>query len=328
MIRLAIDAMGSDNGSKAICGAIKNFLKDYQDVAFVVCGKEDELESLKEYGDRVEFVYTDEVMGMEDGALEIMRRKNTSMMKAIEQVALKNCEGVVSAGSTGAFLTGATIKLKLIPGVERAALVSPFPTEDGKGVTLLDIGANNENRPEHLLTFAKMGQVFTEKVRGINEPKVFLLSNGAEEKKGSPVVKLAHQLLKEDKFVNFNGNIEARYVLTGVADVVVCEGYPGNVFLKGTEGTASMMNNLIKKAFKKNIFTMIGYLFAKSGFKEMKSTMDYKKYGGAILLGVNGIAVKGHGSSDEYSFYHAIRVAYEAINKECIKHMKEAMANE
>ena len=112
-----------------------------------------------------------------------------------------------------------------------------------------------------------MGQVFTEKVRGINEPKVFLLSNGAEEKKGSPVVKLAHQLLKEDKFVNFNGNIEARYVLTGVADVVVCEGYPGNVFLKGTEGTASMMNNLIKKAFKKNIFTMIGYLFAKSGFK-------------------------------------------------------------
>ena len=328
MIKIAIDAMGSDNGSKIVCEAVKDFLKDYNDVSFVVCGREDELTSLKEFADRVEFVYTDEVMGMEDGALEIMRRKNTSMMKAIEQVALKNCEGVVSAGSTGAFLTGATIKLKLIPGVERAALMSPFPTEDGKGVTLLDIGANNENKPEHLLTFAKMGQVFTEKVRGINEPKVFLLSNGAEEKKGSPVVKQAHQLLKEDKFVNFNGNIEARYVLSGVADVVVCEGYPGNVFLKGTEGTASMMNNLIKKAFKKNILTMIGYLFAKSGFKEMKETMNYKKYGGAILLGVNGIAVKGHGSSDAYSFYNAIRVTYEAIQKECIKHMKEAMNNE
>lgn len=325
MIRIAVDAMGSDKGSPIVCEAIKNFLKDHDDVSFVVCGNEEELSSIK---DLVEIVHTNEVMGMEDGALEIMRRKNTSMMKAIEQVSLGNCDGVVSAGSTGAFLTGATIKLKLIPNVARAALVSPFPTVDGKGVTLLDIGANNENTPEHLVQFAKMGQVFTEKVRGIENPKVFLVSNGAEEKKGSPTVKAAHQLLKEDKFVNFNGNIEARYVLTGVADVVVCEGYPGNILLKSTEGTANFFNGMIKKAFKKNLLTKIGYLFAKSGIDEMRETFNYKKYGGAILLGVNGVAVKGHGSSDAYSFYHAIRVAYETIKKDCIKHMKEAMENE
>lgn len=325
MIRIAVDAMGSDNGSPVVVAAIKDFLKKYKDVEFIVCGKEEELQELKGL---VEIIHTDEVMGMEDGALEIMRRKGTSMMKAIEQVANGKCQGVVSAGSTGAFLTGATIKLKLIPNVARAALMSPFPTEDGKGVTLLDIGANNENTPEHLVQFAKMGQVFTEKVRGIENPKVFLLSNGAEEKKGSPTVKQAHQLLKEDKFVNFNGNIEARYVLTGVADVVVCEGYPGNVFLKGTEGTASLFNKMIKKAFKRNIFSMIGYLFAKKGFDEMKETFNYKKYGGAVLLGVNGVAVKGHGSSDAYSFYNAIRVTYEAIQKDCIKHMKEALQDE
>ncbi len=324
MIKIAIDAMGSDLGSSIVVKATKQFLKDFQDVQLIVCGKKEEL---KELEGLCEIVPTEEVMGMEDGALEVLRRKNTSMSKAIELVANGTCSGVTSAGSTGAFLTLATIKLKLIENVLRAALVSPFPTENGKAVTILDIGANNENTPEHLVQFAKIGSIFTKATRNVANPKVYLLSNGAEEKKGSPVVKAAHQLLKEVSSIQFLGNIEARYVLSGDADVVVSEGFPGNVFLKGTEGVAAMMNQMIKNAFKKNLLTKIGYLFARSGFQDMKDHMNYKKYGGAMLLGVNGVVVKGHGSSDDYAFYNAIRVTYEMIQRNVVSQIKEEMKN-
>lgn len=324
MVRIAIDAMGNDLGSVVVVEAIKNFLKDHKDVSFTVCGNKEELASLEGL---VEIVPTSEVMGMEDGALEVMRKKETSMMKAVDLVASKKADAVVSAGSTGAFLTCATIKLKLIPGVLRAALVSPFPTENGKSVTILDIGANNENIPEHLAQFAKMGNVFTKTMSHIDNPRIYLLSNGAEEKKGSPVVKKAFELLKNDTSINFKGNMEARYVLSGDADVVVAEGYPGNVLLKGIEGTAGMMNSMIKGAFKRNIFSKLGYLLSSKGFKEMKDKMNYKQYGGAMLLGVNGVVVKGHGSSDAYAFYNAIRVAYELANANVVETLRKEIAN-
>lgn len=322
MIKIAVDAMGSDNGSSIVVEAIKNFLNDYKDVEFTVYGKQEELSSLNGL---VKIVDCKDVMGMEDGALQIMRRKETSMIKAIEGAKNEDLDGVVSAGSTGAFLTASTIYLKLIEGIQRAALVSPFPTLGEKSVIILDIGANNENTPEHLVEFARMGKIFSKVYNDVKEPRIYLLSNGAEEKKGSPVVKEAHQLLKNSNIDGFKGNIEARYVLSGDADVVVCNGFDGNVFLKGTEGTAKMMTTLLKNAFKKNIFTKIGYLFAKSGIKEMKEKMDYKSYGGAMLLGVNKVVVKGHGSSDARSFYHAIRVTYELIKKDMINKIKEEL---
>ena len=322
MIKLAIDAMGSDLGPKVVVEAVLNFLNDYKDVTLTVVG---DIDQLKELEGKVNLIDAKEVMGMTDGALEVMRKKDTSMMKAIELVRNNTCDGVVSAGSTGAFLTGATIKLKMIEGVQRAALVSPFPTKDGKGVTILDIGANTENSKEHLLQFAKMGSIFTENVRNIKNPKVYLLANGAEDKKGSHVGKEAFPLLKDEKSINFIGNMEARDVLDGTADVVVAEGFAGNILLKSIEGTAGMMNGEIKKAFKRNIFSKIGYLFASKGFKEFKETFDYRKYGGAMLLGVNGIVVKGHGNSNAYAFYNAIRVAYEMCNAHVLEKMKEAM---
>ena len=322
MIKIAVDAMGSDKGSPIVVEAVKNFLKDYKDVEFTVYGKQEELSELK---DLVKIVDCRDVMGMEDGALQVMRKKETSMIKAIEGAKNDDLDGVVSAGSTGAFLTASTIYLRLIEGLQRAALVSPFPTAGEKSVIILDIGANNENTPEHLVQFAKMGKIFSKVYNDVKEPRVYLLSNGAEEKKGSPVVKEAHQLLKNSNFEGFKGNIEARYVLSGEADVVVCGGFEGNIVLKGTEGTAKLFGTLIKNAFKKNIFTKIGYLFAKSGIKEMQEKMDYKSYGGAMLLGVNKVVVKGHGSSDARSFYHAIRVTYELIKKDMIKKMKEEL---
>lgn len=324
MIKIAIDAMGSDLGSGVIVKAVQQFLKDFQDVELIVCGKQAELSALEGL---CQIIPAEEVMGMEEGPLEVLRKKNTSMAKAIELVANGTCAGVTSAGSTGAFLTLATIRLKLIENVLRAALVSPFPTEDGRTVTILDIGANNENTPEQLVQFARIGSIFNKATQKTKEPKVYLLSNGAEDTKGSPVGKQAYTLLKAEKNVQFKGNLEARYVLSGQADVVVCEGYPGNILLKGTEGVAAMMNGLIKKAFQKNIWTKLGYLLAKSGFNDMKNTMNYKKYGGAMLLGVNGVVVKGHGSSDDDAFYNAIRVTYDLIKSDVVTQIKEDMKN-
>ncbi len=325
MIKIAIDAMGGDNGASIVVEAVKKFLKDHDDVEFYVVGKKEELSDL---GSAATIIDAKDVMGMEEGALDVLRKKESSMIKAIDLVSNNTCDGVVSCGGTGAFLTGATIKLKLIPGVLRAALVSPFPTLDGKGVTMLDIGANNENKPEHLVQFAHMGAIYSKCAMGVKDPKVYLLSNGAEDKKGSPVGKEANHLLREEKDICFEGNIEARYVLTGQADVVVCEGYPGNVMLKTIEGTANLFNAKIKGAFKKNFFTKIGYLFAKPGFDDFKKDLDYKKYGGAMLAGINGIAVKAHGNSNSYSFYHAIRVCYNMIKNDMVNKIKEAFVSE
>lgn len=322
MQKIVIDAMGADLGSKIVVEAIKDFLRDYKDVKIIVSGKKEELKDLEGL---VKIIDARDVMQMEDGALEVMRKKETSMIKAIEVAKKGEADAVVSAGSTGAFLTAATIHLKLIEGVKRAALVSPFPTRDGSSVVLLDIGANSENNPEQLLQFAKMGNIYTKNFKNIKEPRMYLLSNGTEKEKGSPVIKEAHKLINEAKFKGFKGNIEAREVLSGCADVVVTGGFEGNIFLKGTEGTAKMISGLLKDAFKKNFFTKLGYLLAKSGIKDMSAKMDYKNYGGALLLGVNKVVVKAHGSSDSRAFYNAIRVAYESNKKSLIEKMREEL---
>ncbi len=322
MVKICVDAMGSDYGSSIVVEAIKFFLEDYNDVEFVVVGKKEEL---KELEDLVRIVDARDVMGMEDGALEVMRKKETSMIKAIKEATNEDIDAVVSAGSTGAFLTASTIHLKLMEGVTRAALVSPFPTIKGGSVIILDIGANNENTPEHLVLFAKMGRIFAQIYKNMSLPRIFLLSNGAEENKGSPVVKKAHQLLKEEKLEGFEGNIEARYVFNGEADVVVTGGFEGNILLKNSEGVASLYTKLLKRAFTKNIFSKIGYLFVKSGLKDMKERLDYKNYGGALLLGVNKVVVKAHGSSDARSFYHALRLAYEQVRNDVIAKIKKEL---
>ncbi len=322
MIKLAVDAMGMDKGSKAAVEGILDFLNTYKDVELTVFGKKEELSELE---GKCTIVDCKEVMDMEDGALAILRKKETSMIKAVDFAKNSDVDGVVSGGSTGAFLTAATVYLKLIEGVERAALVSPFPTKDGGNVIILDIGANSENTPEHLVGFAKMGRTFAKAYNNLETPRVYLLSNGAEEKKGSELVKETHKLLKDSNFEGFKGNIEGRYVMYGDADVVVCGGFDGNVLLKTAEGTAKVMSDMLKEGFKKNIFTKIGYLFSRSGVKILKERMNYKKYGGAMLVGVNKVVVKAHGSSDGYSFFNALRVCYELTSKDMVNKLKEEM---
>ena len=325
-MKIAIDAMGGDNGSKVVIEAIEEFKKDYPDDELIVFGKKEELEELSSI---CRVVDAPEIVPMEAGALEVIRLKNSSMCKAINTMKEEGFDAIVSMGSTGGFLSAATLILKTIPGVKRSALVTAFPTKiKGKKVVVLDVGANNENSPEELVQFAYMGKAYNEALFGIKEPKTYLLSNGAEAHKGSPLVKEAHKLLLECNFPGFMGNMEARDVLNGDADILVADGFSGNVLLKGMEGVAKMFGGMIKGAFKRNLWTKLGYLHVRKGFNNISETMDYKSTGGAMLLGINGVVVKAHGNSDAYSFKNALRVAHQMVDYQVVNKIKESLVNE
>lgn len=325
-MKIAVDAMGGDNGSSVVIEAIKEFKKDYPNDELIVFGKKEELEDLSSI---CRIVDAPEIVPMEAGALEVIRLKNSSMCKAINTMKEEGFDAIVSMGSTGGFLSAATLILKTIPGVKRSALVTAFPTKiKGKKVVVLDVGANNENSPEELVQFAYMGKAYNEALFNIKDPKTYLLSNGAEAHKGSPLVKEAHKLLLENNFPGFMGNMEARDVLNGDADVLVADGFSGNVLLKGMEGVAKMFGSMIKGAFKQNLWTKLGYLHVRKGFNNISETMDYKSTGGAMLLGINGVVVKAHGNSDAYSFKNALRVAHLMVEFDVVNKIKESLVNE
>ena len=325
-MKIAVDAMGGDNGSKIVIEAIKEFKKLYPEDEIIVFGKKEELEELSSIC-RVEDA--PDVVPMEAGALEVIRMKNSSMCKAINTMKEEGFDAVVSAGSTGGFLSAATIILKTIPGVKRAALVTAFPTKvKGKKVVILDVGASNDNSPEELVQFAYMGKAYNQAIYKTEDPKTYLLSNGSEDHKGSPLVKDTFKLLKEKEFPGFIGNMEARDVLSGRADILVADGFSGNILLKGMEGIAKMFGSLIKDAFKKNLWTKLGYLHVRKGFNNISETFDYKSVGGAMLVGVNGVVIKAHGNSDTYSFTGALKVAHQLVENDTVNKIKEALANE
>ena len=324
MYTIAVDCMGSDNGPKVCVEAIKIFLNRHSDVRVVAFGREEDLKDLKNVNN-VEVVHCEDVMEMTAGSLEAMRKRKSSMYQAIVSTKENEYDGVISAGSTGAFLTLASVKLKTVEGVDRAALVTALPSYDGKQVTVLDVGANVETTGEQLVQFAKMGRLYSQKVLGVKEPKVCLLSNGAEDEKGSHDVKEANKLLREMNFPGFLGNVAGSEVPKGVCDVLVTGGYAGNIFLKTYEGVAKMMSKMIKDAFMTNTSSKIGYLFAKKGFNELKEKLNYEKVGGAMLIGVNGVAVKAHGSYSAYCFSEAMEVCFNMIKEKVLDVIKEGV---
>jgi glycerol-3-phosphate acyltransferase PlsX len=249
------------------------------------------------------------------------------MVKDVTAVIQEKADGVDSAGGTGAFLSAATLMLKKIPGVSRPALVANFPNLGRGGfVTILDVGASNANTPAELAQFGLMGSLYSQAVNGIAKPLVKLLANGAEEEKGSPEGKEAFKLLAADKNISFGGNVEASMALLGDADVIVTDGFSGNVFLKATEGAAKGMGSLLKKAFTRNAIASIGYLMAKKGIDEMSAKLDSKKVGGAFLLGVNGVVVKAHGNSDGEAFGNAIDVAFRLAEAGTVGKIQKGLA--
>lgn len=322
-MKLVIEMMGGDIGIEATIPAVIKFKKEYPDVELIAVGRVEELRPIEAYATIID---ARDIVKVEATPLEVLRARESSLLKAINAVLDLKADAIISAGGTGPFLSAATLKLKLVEGVERAAILAPFPTGiKGKQVAILDIGASNENTPNHLYQFAVMGQIYAKSVLNAKAPKTYLLSNGTEDAKGSPVVQEAFKLIKEKELPHFYGHMEARDALSGEADVVVADGFSGNVLLKSIEGTAKILMDSIKKAFTRNVFSKIGYLFAKGGFNEMRETFDYKNTGGAILLGVNNVVIKAHGNSDAHGFYSAIVVGYKMAKANVVENLRNGI---
>ena len=327
-MKFVIDMMGGDNGLDATIGATKEFIKLHDDVELFLVGDETKLTDFSSFKN-VHILHSDIVLKMDVDPLTALKDKTSSLMVAIKAYLDNNCDAIISAGSTGALLSASIFKIKRLEGITRPCLITSFPTIDkNKKFVVCDLGANSSNTKEELVQFAIMGKIYYSILYKKDNPEVFLLSNGTEEEKGSPLNKEAYPLLKECKEINFKGNIEGRDPLFGGVDVLVTDGYSGNIFLKTVEGTAKAMSKMLKDGFKKNILTMIGYLFAKSGVNEIKEKMDYKNVGGAMLMGVNGIVIKAHGSSDVRSFLSALKNAYMLADVNVIEKIKKGLNNE
>lgn len=315
-MKIIVDAMGGDNAPKApVLGAIAAS-KAYG-VEIVLVGQSDQiLQCLKEEGINtlppgVEIAFASQVVTMCDNPTTVLHAFKDSSMVVGARLLGSGGDAFVSAGNTGALLTVATLVAKRIKGVKRAAISPVCPTEQG-GCVILDAGANNECTPEYLLQFAYMGSFYAEKYLGRSCPRVGLLNNGAEETKGRELQKEAYALLKaagEAGYLNFIGNVEARNVPLGEADVVVCDGFTGNILLKSIEGTAIFLSHKIKEMFTSSAATKLGYLLCKNGVNEFKKLMDSREVGGSMFLGIQKPVVKAHGSSDAYAMQNAIRQA-------------------
>lgn len=308
-MKISIDAMGGDNAPHEIVKGVYEALETFGDLNIILYGDENKLEPLVTKHDRLTVVHTDEVIeGTDEPVRAIRRKKNSSMVKMAESVKNGEADACVSAGNTGALMAAGLFVVGRIDQVDRPALAPTLPTIDGKGFVMLDLGANSDAKPEHLQQFAVMGSVYAEKVRGIQNPRVGLLNIGTEDKKGNELTKAAFLLLKETP-VNFIGNVESRDLLNGVADVVVTDGFTGNMVLKTIEGTAGAMFTLLKEAFNTSAKTKISALLVKDQLKSIKNKLDYSEYGGAGLFGLKAPVIKAHGSSNGRAIFHAIRQA-------------------
>ncbi len=313
-MKLAIDAHGGDNAPREIIKGC-HLAKRELGAELVLVGRQDEIiKIMQEEGiDKNEFeiVNADVLLTMEDDPTSVVKAKSdSSMAVALKLVKDGVCDGAVSAGNSGALLVGATLIVKRIKGVKRAALATVFPSDTGP-LMLTDIGANVECKPEYLVQFGMMGAEYMKNMFGIENPKVALLNHGTEEHKGTPLHQEAYQMLKADNEINFIGNVEGRDIAFGGTDVAVTDGFTGNIALKTYEGIGKMMANNIKGIFKQNLITKIGALFVLKQINAFKKKFDYKEYGGAPLLGISKPIIKAHGSSDAKAFKNAIRQAIE-----------------
>nr|WP_314398650.1 phosphate acyltransferase PlsX [uncultured Campylobacter sp.] len=310
MTSICIDAMGGDFGPQPIIGGVIEALKEVKFEAILV-GDTKILESLvpqnlKQY---VKFIQADEIVSMSDGATDALKRKESSIFKAIELLKNKQTKAVVSAGHSGATMSLATLRVGRLKNVSRPAIATLMPNVTGGKTLVLDVGANVDCRPEHLFQFAVMGEAYAKEILKIESPKVALLSNGEEKCKGNDVTKEAFAMIS--KLDSFVGNAEGNQVFDGSIDVIVCDGFVGNILLKTSEGVADAISKIIKKHVKKSPVAIAGSLLMKKVFKTLKQQVDYDEYGGAPLLGVDGCVIISHGKSTSKAIKNAI---FQALN--------------
>ncbi len=318
MIRIAVDVYGGDNAPGCVIDGALEALKAMDDVSILFCGAQAEVEGLlngREYdAQRVSIVDAPDIItNHESPTLAIRRKLNSSMVRAMDLVKKGEADAVVTAGSTGAALAGGIFRMGRIRGIDRPALGPVLPTSGEHPVILIDCGANADCKPDYLVQFALMGQAYMKGVMGIANPKVGLLNVGAEDEKGNELCKAVFPLLKDHPGVNFYGNVEARDVLTGVVQVIVCDGFSGNILLKSTEGAAQLIFGKLKKGLMSSVRSKLGALMVKPALKTVKNELDYEQYGGAALLGVKGALVKAHGSSKGHAYACAIAQAHTMV---------------
>ncbi len=310
MTRVAVDAMGGDNAPVEIVKGAVDAVNANQKIKVYLTGKEDAVKAeLSKYTydtERIEVVNADEVIETaEPPVLAIRKKKNSSIVVALNLVKDGTCDAFVSAGSSGAVLVGGQLIVGRIRGIERPPLAPLIPTEKGCSL-LIDCGANVDARPSHLVQFAKMGSVYMESVMGVEKPRVAIVNIGAEEEKGNALVKETFPLLKNCPEINFIGSIEARDIPTGYADVIVCEAFAGNIILKLYEGVGATLIKKVKAGMMTSLRSKIGALLVKPALKKTLKTFDLQEYGGAPLLGLNGLVVKTHGSSKAIEIKNSI----------------------
>ena len=324
-MRLAVDAMGGDNAPKEIVLGAMKAVEKYNDIHIVLIGDESKIKEHLTNEDRIEIHHTEEViLGTDEPVRAVRRKKTASMVLAAQLVADGKADACISAGNTGALMAAGLFVVGRIEGIERPALAPTLPTIGGEGFLLLDVGANADAKPEHLVQYAIMGSIYSEKARGITNPRVGLLNIGTEEKKGNELVRNTYELLK-DADINFIGNVESRDLLDGVADVVVADGFTGNMVLKTIEGTAMSVFKMLKSALTSSFKSKMAAAVLKPDLTVLKNKMDYTEYGGAGLFGLKAPVIKAHGSSDANAVFNSIRQAREMVEKDVSGTIKTAV---
>ena len=311
MLKIAIDAMGGDFGPEPIIDGLIAALKMNNNFTAIAVGDKNKLEVLipSYYKNRIEILHTEDVISMSDSATDALKRKESTIYKAIDLVKEGTADAVVSAGHSGASMSLATLRIGRIKGVSRPAIATLMPTSENQNTLVLDVGANVDCDAKNLFEFAVMGQIYVRDVLQIDEPLVGLLSNGEEESKGNEVTKEAYKMIS--KIPNFAGNVEGSDIFKGTVDVVVCDGFIGNILLKTAEGVADTIGKIIKKNLKRSLISITGAVLMRKVFKNLKVRVDYAEYGGAPLLGVKAPVIIAHGKSNPKAIQNAI---FQAIN--------------
>lgn len=325
-MRIVIDGMGGDNAPKSNVEGVVNAIKEY-DVNLIITGDKDILE--KEFSNyefdrsKLEIVHTTEIIENEDKPVKAIRaKKDSSMVVALNMVKEGKADAIISAGSTGALLAGGLFVVGRIKGIDRPCLCPAIPNVQ-RGMTMIaDGGANVDCKPRNLVEFAAMSNIYAKKVLGIESPKVALANVGSEEGKGNDLVKKAYEELKNID-MNFIGNVEARDIINAYTDIIVCDGFTGNILLKSAEGVAMSVMNLIKETLISSTKGKIGALLIRDDMRKLKSFMDYSEYGGAPLLGVNGGVIKAHGSSNSTAIKNAIKQGIKFAEGNVVEDIKE-----
>ena len=331
-VTLSIDCMGGDHGPSVTVPAALHFMRSDRDTRIVLVGRSEAIEphlgtALAEFGERLRIQRASEVVGMDEPpALAMRNKKDSSMRVAVDLVKSGEAQAAVSAGNTGALMAISRFVLKTLPGIDRPAICSTLPTLRGQ-THVLDLGANVDCSPEHLLQFGIMGAMLVAAVEHNERPSVGLLNIGEEEIKGNETVKQAGELLRKSG-LNFYGNVEGNDIYEGTVDVVVCDGFVGNVALKTSEGLAQMMATFLREQFSRNWLTKLAAIFAMSALKGFKHKLDSRRYNGAALLGLRGVVVKSHGAADSFAFEQAIWRAAEAARNRLIERISERMERE